>query len=373
LFKHLLALSTLVLGVSCSSAHATILKATAAPTAAASVTGSTIRVGGKPFFPIMLIDQCTATDVARARELAVNLILNESCPGSQPAAQVARLHGGQLGVLPIQAGGKAGGARLLGWTYPDEPENNGWTPRKLAAAFPDPRGNPDGRLSFVTTTSAFAPPPYRDPAVSPRVTSAFARLADIAGFDLYPLNHCHQDLAAVYDAQKRFVQLAGDMPTFQWIETGPLKPGYCGGFQITPEQLNAETWLAIAGGARGIGFFTHSLAPPQSALNVTPQVQHAIKRFSALAAAVRPGLLGSSLPASSNRPEIKLAARRGEGQTYIFAVNALSRVVPAEIHVPKLANGTLRVFGEKRTVLVHGHGFSDSFGPLAVHVYVKAD
>jgi hypothetical protein len=56
---------------------------------------------------------------------------------------------------------------------------------------------------------------------------------------LYPLNHCSSNLASVYDAQRAFEKVAGDTPTFQWIETGPLRPGYCGGFAMTRLQLRA--------------------------------------------------------------------------------------------------------------------------------------
>ncbi len=59
----------------------------------------------------------------------------------------------------------------------------------------------------------------------------------------------------------RFNVLAGGRPTFQWIETGPINPTYCGGFAMTAAELRAEVWLAIAGGATGIGYFTHTIMP----------------------------------------------------------------------------------------------------------------
>ena len=93
----------------------------------------------------------------------------------------------------------------------------------------------------------------------------------MAGFDLYPLNACQADLTAVYDAQRAFVKLAGSTPTFQWIETGPIRPTYCGGFTMTPEQLNAEVWLAVIGGARGIGYFTHTWTPDHHSFDVAPR------------------------------------------------------------------------------------------------------
>ena len=353
-----------IVAVACAAA---LLCAFAAPagatTARADVVRTSVEVAGKPFFPVMAIDQCDAAGAARARALGINVILNESCPGVSPGRQLGLLAGRELGVLPIAARG-ASGARLAGWTYPDEPENNGWTPGKLARAFPYRRGSDDGLVSFVTTTTAFL-------HGSATATRRFAQLADVAGFDLYPLNHCQTDLSAVYDAQRAFVQLVGRMPTFQWIETGALRPTYCGGFQMSPAQLTAEAWLAVAGGARGIGFFTHTLGPDRE-FDVTAPVAHAMWRFASLASAVQPGLVGETVPSSSNSGAIKVLARVGAGgSTYVFAVNAQPQWVKAQLNVPNLANGSARAFGEKRAVAVSGHALVDTWSPLAVHVYVQ--
>jgi hypothetical protein len=310
----------------------------------------------------MLVDQCTASDIARAHRLGVNLILNESCPGVSPVAQLDELVGRQLGVLPIDAQGTAG-ARLAGWTYPDEPENNGWTPAKLEQAFHYPRGSDDGLVSFVTTTSGFL-------HGNGSTVRAIAQLADVAGFDLYPLNHCQTNLETVYDAQRAFVRLVGSMPTFQWIETGALRPTYCGGFRMTPQQLTAEAWLAVAGGARGIGFFTHTLDPDRE-LDVSEPIAHALWQFASLAAAVQPGLVGTTVPGSSNSPAIKVLARTAGDRTYVFAVNAQQNHVKAQLSISRLADGPVRAFGEKRTVEVAGHTLVDTWPPLGVHVYVS--
>jgi hypothetical protein len=338
-------------------------------TAHASVGPRAIRIDGSPFFPVMLLDQCDAGAAERARSIGANLILNESCPGLSPMQQLERT-GAQLGVLSIKAAHSAEGQHLAGWTFPDEPENNGWTPETLARRYPYRAGSDDGLLSFVTLTGSFFRAPFRNSAISPQVTRGFARLADVAGFDLYPLNHCQSDLSAVYDAQRQFVGLAGSRPTFQWIETGPLKSSYCGGFQMTGAQLRAEAWLAVVGGARGIGFFTQTLEPANS-FNVSPSVLHAMRRFADLVPAVEPGLVGQTRPSSANSPAIKTLARIGGDRTYVFAVNSLPQQVRAQVSSPALANGRTQVFGERRSVAVDGHAVADTFGPLAVHVYVE--
>jgi hypothetical protein len=340
-------------------------------TANGSVRQGVILVNGDPFFPVMLLDQCQAQDAARAWKLGINLIVNERCSAT-PHKQLATLVGKQLAVLGI-ADRHARGGRLLGWAYPDEPDNNGWTPRKLARAYRYARGSRDGLLSFLTTSGRFFRQPFRDPRLSLATTAAFAQLADVAGFDLYPLNACHHDLSTIYDAQRQFVTLAGQMPTFQWIETGPIRPRYCGGFAMTPAELTAEAWLAIAGGARGVGFFTHTWTPHEKAFDVRTDVQHAITRFARLASDVRAGLVGRTVPSRTDSPAIKVIARRGAASAYVFAVNATHAHIHVQIDVPGLDDGSVTVVGEKRSVTV-GHGrFSDTFPPLGVHIYVQQD
>ena len=190
------------------------------------------------------------------------------------------------------------------------------------------------------------------------------------GFDLYPLGHCSQDLAAVYDAQREFVQLAGGGPTFQWIETGPIRPEYCGGFEMTPEELRAEVWLAIAGGARGIGYFTHTWSPEHNAFDVRRALRAEMTRTNEQLDALSPGLLGDSAASAADSPAIKLIARRAGGRAYIFAVNSLRQPVRAQLYAPALARTSVEVYGEKRRLPVINDRVDDTFPPLGVHVYV---
>jgi hypothetical protein len=343
--------------------------ATVGPTANARVSSNAISVRGHPFFPVMLIDQCAPDDAARARALGINLIVNEHC-AVPPGSQLARIQQHSLAVLSI-ASRDVRGRGLVGWTFPDEPENNGWTPDNLRRAHPYQRGSADGLLSFVTTGGGFFRAPYRDVSYPRALYRDFAHLADVAGFDLYPLGHCHSNLKAVYDAQRQFVALAGAMPTFQWIETGPIRPGYCGGFQMTPAELRAETWLSIVGGARGVGYFTHTWAPDHREFDVSPQLQATIARISQRIAMVRPGLLGTTIGSDSNSGAIKVLARTSGDRIYVFAVNGNPGGLSAKLHIPALRDGPLNVLGEDRTVMVRDHRFDERFRALGVHVYVQ--
>jgi hypothetical protein len=349
---------------------AVLVAANATPSsAAASTDGRVVLVNGTPFFPLMLINECKPTDVAHAEALGINLILNETCEGLSVQRQLSMIGGHSQAVLPIEDS-HVRGSGLVGWTYPDEPENNNWTPSSLANATTDPTH--DNLISFITTGGGFFRAPYRDPRVALPAYSQFASLANVAGFDLYPLGHCQHDLSAVYDAQRIFNGLAGNRPTFQWIETGPIKPTYCGGFTMTPAQLHAEVWLAITGGATGIGFFTHTWTPNENELDVSPSLQQEMKSITGQIAALTPGLLGMTVLSGANSGAIKVIARSTSDRTYVFAVNATNGPIHAQIHVPRLQNGRVAVNGEGRAVAVRNDRLTDTFGPLAVHVYVQA-
>jgi hypothetical protein len=362
-------LAAVTLGVVCVAA--TAAEATTGPTARASIGPTAILVAGRPFFPIMLLDQCDAAATLRARTLGVNLVVNENCTHAPARSQLRALQRGQLAVLPIDAR-SVRGARLAGWTYPDEPENNGWTAATLASRFAYTRGSADGLISFVTTTSGFFRPPYANPKTKRSTIGAIARVADVAGFDLYPINRCQHDLSQVYDAQRAFIDLVGPMPTFQWIETGPLDSKYCGGVTVSAPQITAEAWLAVIGGARAIGFFTQSLSPP-AAFSVSRDGRRAIARFAAAAREVRPGLVGTTVASSADSLAVKVLARASADAAYVFAVNSSGyEDARVQIHVPRLRSGRIRVFGEKRTVKVTNHEFVDVLPPFGVHVYVQA-
>jgi hypothetical protein len=369
MFKHVLALVAAI--VAASTFSIAFAGAAAERTARASVDHQVIMVRGAPFFPVMLIDQCAADAAVQARRFGINAILNEHCDGVSPHKQLTVIQRTSLAILPIDKP-HVRGSGLLGWTYPDEPENNGWTPSSLRRAHPYVRGNADGLLSFVTTSGGFFRKPYTDSRFPPSTYGQFARMADVAGFDLYPLGHCQSDLSAVYEAQRAFIRLARGMPTFQWIETGPIKPTYCGGFKMTAAQLNAEVWLAIVGGARGIGFFTHTWSPDHKAFDVSPTLQRAMRKISDFLASVKPGLLGPTVLSGVNSGAIKVVARAGGDKNYVFAVNTQPGPITAQLHVPSLHDGPLQVFGEKRSVSVGDNRFVDTFKPLAVHVYIQS-
>jgi hypothetical protein len=179
-------------------------------------------------------------------------------------------------------------------------------------------------------------------------------------------------LLDVFRAQRELTTIyAVGEPTFQWIETGPMT-GECPALEVTPAIANAEAWLAVAGGAVGIGWFTvgwtdsgwdrwlvddamvaqiaatdarlHSLAPvltaPQGTVDVTP---------------------ADAVVASS---------RTFGGGTYVIAVNSTGRTTTVSLRLPGLRARSLEVLDEGRTIRSTKRGVvRDTFPPYAVHLY----
>jgi hypothetical protein len=183
----------------------------------------------------------------------------------------------------------------------------------------------------------------------------------MVGFDLYPLQGwCRWALQAVYQAQRQLVTLAAGRPTYQWIEAAPMNQ--CGGLDPTPATVSAETWLAIAGGARGIGYFPSEW---------TPEVGQAITALDRRIASLAPALLGRDVPVlESASSAVKVGARSYDGATYVIAASSSLRPRKVTFTVPGLPAGRLTVLGESRTIATARGRITDSFAGLGVHLYV---
>jgi len=131
---------------------------------------------------------------------------------------------------------------------------------------------------------------------------------------------------------------------------------------------SARSWLwalrglAVAGGARGLGFF-----PADWPADVAPGIAAVSREVSALSAA----LLSPDAPVSATGPVIA-AARALHGAFYVIAVNPTREAVHTTIHARGLAGRAASVVGEGRTVAAAGDSLHDDFAPLAVHLYVAA-
>jgi hypothetical protein len=283
----------------------------------------------------------------------INLFLGVSCTGADE--QLDTLAGRAISTVDAHTPG-INGPGVVGWHLQDEADVSVGDASKL----PSPKA--DGRVTFLTLTDHFsantAPPPN-----GKGIYPAFYERADVIGFDTYPVEvRC--DLGVidnVYWLQRELVALTGGKPTFQWIEAGPME--HCRHNQDpTPAVVRAETWLAIAGGARGIGYFPDWWAEP-----IRNEVRIVNREILALA----PALLSPAAPANwSTESPVRVAARRYNGATYVIAVNTSTAPVSTSFSVPGLGGQKLRVFGDGRTVTPLGHLVMDKLAGLGTAVYI---
>jgi hypothetical protein len=305
-----------------------------APTAiSASIDDGMVRVDGGAFFPLMTWVQCADRWPASIAE-GIDLFAGNPCTGL--AALTSGIAGKALAAgtsddAPLEA------PSLLGWFYPDEADARGLTGDTLPPAHPG--------LRFLTLTQHF----FGGAAPLPSGRSMYPGLvakADVVGFDLYPLQElCRRDfLTAVFDAQQALVALAPGKPTFQWIEARELK---CPSVPVTPATVRAESWLALAGGAHGLGFFPKDW---------DPQIGAAIGGVGARIRQLEPALLRPALPLDvhASSADVRSSERDYHGARYLLVVNA--GTTAATVRVPPAAEAIV--------------GSPTRLQPLGVGIYV---
>jgi len=322
-----------------------------APAADSSaVRGGALLVNGAPFFPLIAWEQCPdqwEPNIAQG----IDLFAGNPCTGLP--SLLAALQGRALAV-GTSDDQVAQGAGLIGWFYPDEADGRGLT----AATLPAP---PPGGVRFLTLSNHFfslAAPLPDGRGIYPGLIAR----ADVVGFDLYPLQEwCRPDLLGdVFDAQRQLVALAGGKPTFQWIEVREMQ---CPQVPVTQDDIRAESWLAIAGGAQGLGFF-----PADWGAQVGATIRGIATRIRQLTPAlVRPVLAVAAGPAGS---PVRASARDLHGALYVIAVNPSSARARVTLVQPLAGDRTFDVLGRAEQVTAVNGAISDVLPPLGVRVYV---
>jgi hypothetical protein len=282
---------------------------------------------------------------------------------------LARL--GAYSVLPFDASVKTRPG-LFGWHFDDEPDGNGTRPAQVLATYRHNRAADRRHLNFLTVTSGF----YSERDAPGWMNGdrsyyrAYARATDVTGFDLYPVTGwCRPDwLPQVGGAQRELRGYVGAKPTYQWIEAISTSSQWCHGRGVTAAELRAETWLAIANGAKAIGYFTHSWKPDYSQFRVSPAVQRQMRVTNRQITTLAPALLGPAVAATCPAA-LACKATTFHGARYLLAVNPSRAPVRATLRLAG-AGPAVRIFGSATRRAVVGGAFSDSLPALSARIYV---
>ncbi len=316
-------------------------------------TPTALKVNTRPFLPRMVFRQCPSAFPSTIAA-GINLFMGTAC--GPPRLSMTALAGKALLVPDVAS--RADGRRVIGWHQLDEADILVDRPEALPLLPPSSR---TGRTTFLTLSNHVWSGAAPLPGAATLYPGLVAR-AEMIGADIYPLqSFCRKDvLAAVYAAQRELVALAPGKPTFQWIEADPM--GVCAGLDPSPAIVRAETWMAFAGGARGIGYFPE---------NWKPAVRQEITRLNLELRSLAPALVGRETTVSVAAPSpIVVGGRTFNGALYVIAVNPRFGRTSARITLPGLDGRAVRVWGEDRIVRPAGDTFADRFRGLQARVYV---
>ncbi len=319
-----------------------------------------IVVDSRVFFPTAVWEQCSDALGSNVAD-GINLFMGLGC--HRKDLELPHLLDGRAYSLVDARSAAEPGRGVIGWYYPDEWDayvKSSVTRDDLRDAIVEPRAD---RIGFLTLTNHFysrAEPLPQGKGMYPALLS----IPDVIGFDLYPLQGwCRPAFGDVFDAQHELQDASGGKPTFQWIEVGVMEQvcGQDSTLDPTPATVRAETWLAIAGGAKGIGYF-----PNRWSSSIGAEITRTNRTIKALT----PALVAAVVPAGSDTESVRAAARILDGALYVIAVNASHETLRARISVDGITGRSALVYGEDRVVGSDERGFSDSFAPLAARVYV---
>jgi hypothetical protein len=326
------------------------------PIRRAIVEHGSLVVDGSPLFPIFSWGECT-DGFQTSLPVGVNLYAGNRCGGIQ--AQLDVLAGRALSAAVAGEEDVPASPDVIGVFYPDEADARGIT----QATLPDVA--PGSGVRFLTLSNHFysgAAPLTYGRGMYPGLVAK----ADMVGFDLYPLQSwCRPErLVDVYLAQRELVRLARARPTYQWIEAAGMDLCPHGRTLVTPDTVRAESWLAVAGGARGLGYF-----PPAA---WTGDVGRAISEVTETIRVLGPALLGPDVQVSVEPADglVKAGARSRDGGLTIVVANAAYAPRRATVTVPGLADRTLTEVRSQRTIAPRGDSFSISLPGLGTGVYV---
>jgi hypothetical protein len=336
-----------------------------------AVKSSVIFLGGRPFFPTMVWAACPY-DVEADLAAGINVFMGAGGDCGTEGDLLAAIGGRAYYVPSIRDGsGLLANPDVIGYHQQDEPDGWGIAPERL----PTVRNT----LVFLTLTPHFAQEQDSlSPSISKAVYARYVAKGNVIGFDLYPLSHfCRHPrirLGSVYTEQRDLVGIARGKPTFQWLETG-AQEGMCGADPVNGTLLRTEAWLAIAGGARGLGYFTYGWPGGAADSNsASAEVMAAIAQVNRQISGLSAVLLAPALPQvfSTRRAQIKIGARKVGPTTYLIAVNPFPTPRRWSRVLPGLATQKVAVVGEKRWLNARGGGLRDRFGPYSKHIYAWA-
>ena len=116
-------------------------------------------------------------------------------------------------------------------------------------------------------------------------------------------------------------------------------------------RLRAEIWLAIAGGAKHINYFTWRGGGEWRSFDVTPEIEEEIAAQNRLINLLAEPLLSREIPVKTRQDSpVRASARLHEGSLYVVTVNSSEEPVTTSFSVDGLDTTRAEVWQENRSL-----------------------
>ncbi|GBG07379.1 hypothetical protein PAT3040_01929, partial [Paenibacillus agaridevorans] len=199
--------------------------------------------------------------------------------------------------------------------------------------------------------------------------------SDLFGLDFYPLHgQPADDLSIIGNMQKTMTDSLGKMGQWPVVQAHNIRNyGTLDALRgPTTEEMRNMTWQYLAEGAKGILFYSlfdlkrdASGASYESLLENTKQVAKEVELMAPVI------LSEEAIPAitHSTADGLKMMVKSYNDHVYIFAVNNSETAQQVTFTSEQFDNDAVRVWNENRNVTWVDGQFTDTFEPLAVHIY----
>lgn len=351
--------------------------------------------GASPdYFPIAVWLQ-DPRNAPRYKELGINLYVGLWKGPTEP--QLAALEKAGMPVLCAQnefALRHLDRKIIVGWLQPDEPDNaqspttgKGYDPpvppEKVQAAYQQMHQADPDRPVLLNLGQGVAWDGWYGRGVrthKPEDYPAYLPGGDIVSFDIYPAVATHPDVAGklwlVPFGVDRLRQWSHDQkPVWTCIETTrisnpTLKP--------TPRQVQAEVWMALIHGARGLIYFAHEFKPKfiEAGLLADPEMAATVRTLNHQILRLAPVLNSPTVPnaatVTSSSPDVPLdiMVKRHGGATYVFAVAMREGQTTATFTVGGAkGTGKVEVLDEGRDITAKDGRWEDEFAGYGARIY----
>ena len=278
---------------------------------------------------------------------------------------------------------------IVGWMHGDEPDNaqrqsdgswGGPVPtEEIIANYSRIRANDPTRPVWLNLGQGVANDEWVGRAADYADYPEYLKGTDIASFDVYPVAGIRKVdgeryLWYVAKGVDRLRTWSDDAkPVWNVIETTRIKSQR----GPTPDQVEAEVWMSLIHGSRGIVYFAHEWEPEFREARLLEDVEMlaTVTRVNAQIAALAPVLnsedeVAIAVTSSAAGIPVDALAKSYAGDLYVFAVPMRWGATQATFQLEGLGGRfSAEVIGEDRVVEVVEGRFTDAFDIYQVHRY----